>query len=75
MPNGETVQPLAANAALRAKIDALSRKRVEYTRLDIGGGVQVDSWRILPPNFDPAKKYPLLVYVYGEPAGQTVQDS
>ena len=45
------------------------------TKLDIGGGIQVDSWRILPPDFDPAKKYPLFVYVYGEPAGQTVQDS
>jgi dipeptidyl-peptidase-4 len=75
LPGGETVRPLAANAALRAKVDALNRKRVEYTKLDIGGGIQVDSWRILPPNFDPAKKYPLFVYVYGEPAGQTVQDS
>ena len=26
-------------------------------------------------NFDPAKKYPLLVYVYGEPAAQTVEDT
>ena len=75
LPSGEAVRPLAPNAALRAKVDALSRRRVEYTTLDIGGGVKVDSWRILPPNFDPTKKYPLLVYVYGEPAGQTVQDS
>ena len=75
LPGGETVRPLAPNAALRAKVDALSRKRVEFTTLDIGGGVQVDAWRILPPDFDPTKKYPLLVYVYGEPAGQTVQDS
>ena len=28
-----------------------------------------------PANFDPAKKYPLLVHVYGEPASQTVLDS
>jgi dipeptidyl-peptidase-4 len=27
-----------------------------------------------PANFDPTRKYPLLVYVYGEPAGQTVVD-
>lgn len=27
-----------------------------------------------PPKFDPEKKYPLLVYVYGEPAGQTAVD-
>jgi dipeptidyl-peptidase-4 len=28
-----------------------------------------------PRNFDPARKYPVLVYVYGEPAGQTVVDA
>ena len=75
LPGGEAVRPLAANIALRAKVEAIRRSRVEYTKLDIGGGVKVDSWRILPPGFDPSKKYPLFVYVYGEPAGQTVQDN
>ncbi len=75
LPKGEPVRPLAANNELRAKVGALARKRVEFFKLPIGDGVQVDGWRILPPDFDPAKKYPLLVYVYGEPAGQTVQDS
>jgi dipeptidyl-peptidase-4 len=75
LPKGEVVRPLAANMELRAKVGALARKRAEFFKLVIGGGVQVDGWRILPPDFDPARKYPLLVYVYGEPAGQTVQDS
>jgi len=75
LPDGRAVRTLAANAALKAKVEALERKRVEFFRLDIGEGVQVDGWRILPPDFDPAKKYPLFVYVYGEPAGQTVQDN
>ena len=75
LPQGEVVRPLAANANLRAKVEALRRNRTEFTRLDIGGGIEVDSWRILPPGFDPKRKYPLFVYVYGEPAGQTVQDS
>jgi dipeptidyl-peptidase-4 len=74
LPSGEVVRPLAANTALRAKVEALRRSRVEFTKLDIGEGITVDSWRILPPDFDPKKKYPLFVYVYGEPAGQTVQD-
>lgn len=30
---------------------------------------------ITPPDFDPAKKYPAIVYVYGGPAAQTVQRS
>jgi dipeptidyl-peptidase-4 len=74
LPRGEVVRTLAANKGLRAKVDALKRRRAEFFRLDIGGGVQVDGWRILPPDFDPATKYPLFVYVYGEPAGQTTQD-
>jgi dipeptidyl-peptidase 4 len=75
LPSGEPVRLLAANAALKTKVEELARRRVEFFRLPIGGGVEVDGWRILPPGFDPAKTYPLLVYVYGEPAGQTVQDS
>ncbi|PYU97781.1 MAG: hypothetical protein DMG10_29980 [Acidobacteria bacterium] len=34
----------------------------------------LDGWMIKPRDFDPAKKYPLLVFVYGEPAGLTVLD-
>ena len=34
----------------------------------------LDGWCIKPPELDPSKKYPLLVHVYGEPAGQTVLD-
>ena len=75
LPDGRPVRTMAANEALKAKVDALQRKRVEFFKLDIGDGVQVDGWRILPPDFDPARKYPLFVYVYGEPAGQTVQDN
>ncbi len=74
LPAGESVRILAANKPLRAALADLQRNRVEFSRLDIGGGVQVDAWRILPPGFDPSRKYPLLIYVYGEPAGQTVQD-
>jgi dipeptidyl-peptidase-4 len=74
LPSGEAVRTLAANKELRTKVEALSRRRAEFFKLPIGDGVEVDGWRILPPDFDPATTYPLLVYVYGEPAGQTVQD-
>ena len=30
---------------------------------------------ILPPNADPSRKVPLIVYIYGGPVGQTVQNS
>ncbi len=37
-----------------------------------GSTVDVDAWQILPPDFDPNKKYPVLIYVYGGPGHQTV---
>ena len=40
-----------------------------------GKQVDVDAWQILPPDFDPAKKYPVLIYVYGGPGHQTVNNS
>ncbi len=33
-----------------------------------------DAWMLKPPEFDASKKYPLFIYVYGEPHAQTVLD-
>lgn len=38
-------------------------------------GVQMDGWMRLPANFSPQKKYPVVFYVYGEPAAATATDS
>ena len=37
-----------------------------------GSQIDIDAWQILPPDFDPNKKYPVLIYVYGGPGHQTV---
>ncbi len=63
-----------ANAKLQANVEAAQLPPSEFFRVDIGNGVELDAWCILPPNHDPSKKYPLIVHVYGEPAGQTVLD-
>ena len=34
----------------------------------------VDGYMLKPPDFDGSKRYPVLVHIYGEPAGQTVED-
>ncbi|MGN0032470.1 MAG: S9 family peptidase [Candidatus Limimorpha sp.] len=39
-----------------------------------GTNVEIDGWQILPPDFDPNKKYPVLIYVYGGPGHQTVMN-
>ena len=40
-----------------------------------GTQVDIDAWQILPPDFDPNKKYPVLIYVYGGPGHQTVNNA
>jgi dipeptidyl-peptidase-4 len=63
-----------SNAKLHERVKAAKLPTSEFFRVDIGDGVELDAWCILPPDHDPSKKYPLIVYVYGEPAGQTVVD-
>jgi dipeptidyl-peptidase-4 len=68
------IKVLEDNAALKAKMNELGLRNKEFFKVDIGD-VVLDAWMIKPINFDPQKKYPLLVHVYGEPAGSTVQDN
>ncbi len=74
LPGHEVVRNLVDNAAARARVEALAGDPGDFFRVGIGGGVELDGWVIKPPGFDPAKRYPLLMHVYGEPAGQTVVD-
>jgi len=43
--------------------------------LPSGEAVHLNAWKIMPPEFDPKKKYPVLIYVYGGPGSQTVTNS
>ena len=76
LPDHRRVRLLEGNEGLREKIKASARPGCEFLRVDIGDGVELDGWCLTPPDFDPQAegRYPLLIYVYGEPAGQTVTD-
>ncbi|KIC90261.1 DPP IV N-terminal domain-containing protein [Flavihumibacter sp. ZG627] len=49
-------------------------KRIEFIKIRTAEAVEMDAWVAKPTNFDPAKKYPVVFYVYTEPWGQTVKD-
>ncbi len=68
------IKLLEDNAVLKAKMSELGLRNKTFFKIDIGD-VVLDAWMIKPINFDPQKKYPLLIHVYGEPAGSTVQDN
>ncbi len=52
-----------------------AHRPVEFGTLPAASGEALHYSLIKPPGFDPAKKYPVVVYVYGGPAVQTVLDS
>ncbi len=60
---------------LQEKIGTLAKPQSSFFKIAIHDEVTLDGWRICPPNFDPKRTYPVLFYVYGEPAGQSVRDS
>ncbi|HKV76449.1 MAG TPA: S9 family peptidase [Gemmatimonadales bacterium] len=75
LPKHETVRSIADNAKVKATIAALAKGPANFVRVDAGDGVALDGYIMRPPGFDSTKKYPVLFYVYGEPAGQTATDS
>lgn len=72
LPNHQIQRILKDNRILAQKIKELIPSPATFFKVTIDGGVTLDGWMMLPPHFDPAKKYPVLTYVYGEPAGVTV---
>ena len=68
------VRTLEDNQELKEKLDRLKLAPVEFFQVPADDGQLMDAWCIEPPSMAPSRKYPLLVYVYGEPAGSTVTD-
>lgn len=66
------VRKLEDNQTLQEKLNKLASFPTEFLKLKIEEGLEFDAWMVKPPSFDPAKKYPVFIYVYGEPHAQTV---
>ncbi|RRN77404.1 S9 family peptidase, partial [Pseudoxanthomonas sp. SGD-10] len=49
--------------------------KVEFFTITTSDGVEMDGWMVKPKDFNPAKKYPVVFYVYSEPASQTVRNA
>ncbi len=75
LPDHRVVRTMADNTELKATVAALDRGAQEFFRLEVGDGVELDGWLIKPPGFNPSRSYPLVFFVYGEPAGTTVNDN
>lgn len=80
--DGKVLRILDDNSKLKETLAQFSLSKKEFftisdsaIKLPNGENVSLNAWKILPPHFDAAKKYPVLLYVYGGPGSQTVVNS
>jgi dipeptidyl-peptidase-4 len=70
------LKPLTKKESIIARVDSLKVKPVaEFFKIKTVDSVEMDGWIVKPLNFDPTKKYPVVFYVYTEPAEATVKDA
>jgi len=76
VPEKQELVSLPDHASLsKAKeAEGATSRKVEFFRIRTADDVEMDGWMVKPVPFDSTKKYPVVFYVYGEPAAQTVLD-
>ena len=72
LPDHRTIRTFVDNAALAQRVAGTLTPTVELVQVSIGSGVTMDGYVLKPKTFDETRKYPVIVYVYGEVAGVTV---
>jgi dipeptidyl-peptidase-4 len=75
LPDHKPHQVLEDNAELAAKLAELNLGELEFYSVKAQDGLRLDGYMLRPAGLDNSKKYPLIHFVYGEPAGQTVRDA
>ena len=68
-------RPMNASKSIAANMKTDGSINVEYVKITTPDNIVLDAWINKPANFDPNKKYPVVFYVYGEPAATTTDDS
>jgi dipeptidyl-peptidase 4 len=74
LPDHRSLRPLLDPAVVQKKVAGVVGQRTEFLTVR-ANGVTMDGWMIRPASLDASKKYPVIVFVYGEPASQTVTDA
>jgi dipeptidyl-peptidase-4 len=68
-------KPLNAGQSIAANVASMVEKNnVEFFKVKVAQGIELDGWMVKPENFDPNKKYPIVFLVYAEPASANVKD-
>lgn len=73
--DGKLVKVLEANQKLKDKLNGFVISPKTFFEITTEKGVKLNAWMIKPTDFDPSKKYPVLMHCYGGPGHQTVTDA
>jgi len=71
---GAVIRTLEENAELRKRLQEYSFSPKEFFKFTTSQNVELNGWMIKPKNFDASKKYPVIMFVYGGPGNQTVEN-
>jgi dipeptidyl-peptidase-4 len=66
---------LEDNAGAKKILENHAFGKSEFGAAIVDSGVMLNFWMIKPHDFDPNKKYPVLMFVYGGPGANTVRNS
>ena len=70
--NGKVLKTLIDNQELMQKLSGYDLGTKELFSFTTSEGVQLNGWMVKPKDFNPAKKYPVIMYQYGGPGNQQV---
>lgn len=71
---GKELKTLMDNAALKEKVARLNMPIKEFFTFTTSDGVKLNGWMMKPANFNPNKKYPVIMHQYSGPGSQQVID-
>lgn len=72
---GKELRVLQDNAALRERLKEYRFAPREFMTVHTASDYEFNAWMIKPANFDPSKKYPVMMTQYSGPNSQQVLDS
>lgn len=71
---GKQIRVLEENSALKEKLNGFNLSKKEFFTFKTSENVELNAWMIKPAAFDANKKHPVLMFVYGGPGSNTVQN-
>ena len=71
---GKLLKNIESNEALQNKLASYKLGSKEFFVLKTAEGQELNAWILKPADFDPSRKYPLLMYQYSGPGSQQVNN-